>query len=65
MQPSRASGANVQAVPGPVQLQVRMCNAVFACSMNAGATRFDQFDSLLGLAGARCTRHRVPPCQCS
>eukprot|EP00969_Alexandrium_andersonii_P079882 3521626-Alexandrium_andersonii.AAC.1 len=31
-----------------------MLEAVFACSINADAARFDRFDSLLGSIGTRC-----------
>eukprot|EP00969_Alexandrium_andersonii_P209395 9248530-Alexandrium_andersonii.AAC.1 len=59
--PSRASGANFEAVSGPAQVQVRTPQAIFAFSINAGSTRLDRFDSLLDSIGLRFACHRVPP----
>eukprot|EP00969_Alexandrium_andersonii_P277202 12253093-Alexandrium_andersonii.AAC.1 len=61
MHPSRASGTNVGAGSGPAQILVRTPEASLACSIYAGSTRFDRFDSLLGSIDTRCARHRVPP----
>eukprot|EP00969_Alexandrium_andersonii_P250525 11072246-Alexandrium_andersonii.AAC.1 len=46
--PSRASGASFEAASGPAQFQVRTPAAFLTCSIDAGAARFDRFDSLLG-----------------
>eukprot|EP00969_Alexandrium_andersonii_P284686 12584771-Alexandrium_andersonii.AAC.1 len=54
MHRARASGTNLQAVPGPVQFQVRAPGAVRAFSISAGAGRFDRFDPLLGAIDTRC-----------
>eukprot|EP00969_Alexandrium_andersonii_P159174 7031996-Alexandrium_andersonii.AAC.1 len=43
------------------QFQVRTREAILACSITAGATRFDRFDSLLSSIGSPFTCHRVPP----
>eukprot|EP00969_Alexandrium_andersonii_P170046 7518082-Alexandrium_andersonii.AAC.1 len=58
---SGALGISFGAVLGTAQLQVRTLEAVFACSIDVGATRFDRFDSLLGSISVQCTCHRVPP----
>eukprot|EP00969_Alexandrium_andersonii_P305361 13497841-Alexandrium_andersonii.AAC.1 len=42
-----------------------MPGAIIGFSINVGATRFDQFDSLLDSVGIRFTCHRVPPWQSS
>eukprot|EP00969_Alexandrium_andersonii_P342641 15145524-Alexandrium_andersonii.AAC.1 len=61
MHPSRASGNKFEAVLGPAQFQVRTPEAMRACSITTGATRFDRLDLLLGSIGIWLTRHRVPP----
>eukprot|EP00969_Alexandrium_andersonii_P302144 13355940-Alexandrium_andersonii.AAC.1 len=46
--PSRTSGIYFEAVSEPAQFQARTPEAILVVSMNAGATRFDRFDSLFG-----------------
>eukprot|EP00969_Alexandrium_andersonii_P210362 9292731-Alexandrium_andersonii.AAC.1 len=49
-------------VLGPCSSRFERLKHILAFSVNAGATRFDRFDSLPGSIGTRCTCHRVPPC---
>eukprot|EP00969_Alexandrium_andersonii_P360022 15454477-Alexandrium_andersonii.AAC.1 len=39
-----------------------MPEAISACSICVGVSRFDWFDSQLVSIGTRCTCHRAPPC---
>eukprot|EP00969_Alexandrium_andersonii_P095122 4201741-Alexandrium_andersonii.AAC.1 len=50
--PSRASGTDVEAIPGLAQFQVRTAEAILAVSLSVDATRFDRFNSLLGSIGS-------------
>eukprot|EP00969_Alexandrium_andersonii_P331109 14635222-Alexandrium_andersonii.AAC.1 len=42
--PSGASGTSFYFVSGPAQIQVGTPEATLACSINAGAIRFDRYD---------------------